>query len=105
MEKKYWKSLEEQANLPVTNPGQKDEDASRSLLDLIDEEIDSKPSSRRNFLKFCGFSFATAALQQVAKTRSIRQYPILISRKKLPLVWQTITHQLILMVRTTTEFW
>lgn len=62
MEKKYWKSLEEQANLPVINPGQKDEDASRSLLDLIDEEIDSKPSSRRNFLKFCGFSFATAAI-------------------------------------------
>ena len=62
MEKKYWKSLEDQANLHVTNLGQKDEDASRSLLDLIDEEIDSKPSSRRNFLKFCGFSFATAAI-------------------------------------------
>ncbi len=62
MEKKYWKSLEEQANLPVTNPGQKDADASRSLIDLIDEEIDGKPSSRRNFLKFCGFSFATAAI-------------------------------------------
>ena len=67
MEKKYWKSLEEQANLPVTNPGQKDEDASRSLLDLIDEEIDSKPSSRRNFLKFCGFSFATAAIATSCK--------------------------------------
>ena len=50
MEKKYWKSFEEQANLPVINPGQKDVDASRSLLDLIDEEIDGKPSSRRNFL-------------------------------------------------------
>jgi molybdopterin-containing oxidoreductase family iron-sulfur binding subunit len=62
MEKKYWKSLEEQANLPVINPGQKDVDASRSLLDMIDEEIDGKPSSRRNFLKFCGFSFATAAI-------------------------------------------
>jgi molybdopterin-containing oxidoreductase family iron-sulfur binding subunit len=62
MEKKYWKSLEEQANLPVINPGKKDEDASRSLLDMIDDEIDSKPSSRRNFLKFCGFSFATAAI-------------------------------------------
>ena len=62
MEKKYWKSLEEQANLPVINPGQKDEDASRSLLNLIDDEINTKPSSRRNFLKFCGFSFATAAI-------------------------------------------
>jgi Fe-S-cluster-containing dehydrogenase component/anaerobic selenocysteine-containing dehydrogenase len=62
MENKYWKSLEEQANLPVLNPGQKDGNVSRSLLDLIDEEIDGKPSSRRNFLKFCGFSFATAAI-------------------------------------------
>jgi len=62
MEKKYWKSLEEQANLPVINPGKKDEDASHSVLDLINEEIDGKPSSRRNFLKFCGFSFATAAI-------------------------------------------
>lgn len=67
MEKKYWKSLEEQANLPITNPGQKDVDASRSLLDLIDEEIESKPSSRRNFLKFCGFSFATAAIATSCK--------------------------------------
>ncbi len=62
MEKKYWKSLEEQSNLPVVNPGKQDEDASRSVLDLINEEIDGKPSSRRNFLKFCGFSFATAAI-------------------------------------------
>ena len=62
MEKKYWKSLEEQSNLPVVNPGKKDEDASKSVLDLINEEIDGKPSSRRNFLKFCGFSFATAAI-------------------------------------------
>jgi Fe-S-cluster-containing dehydrogenase component/anaerobic selenocysteine-containing dehydrogenase len=67
MEKKYWKSLEEQANMPVANPGQKDVDASRSLLDLIDEEIDGKPSSRRNFLKFCGFSFATAAIATSCK--------------------------------------
>lgn len=67
MEKKYWKSLEEQANLPIVNPGQKDVDASRSLIDLIDEEIDGKTSSRRNFLKFCGFSFATAAIATSCK--------------------------------------
>ncbi len=67
MEKKYWKSLEEQANLPEINTGRKDEDASRSVLDLIDEEIDGKPSSRRNFLKFCGFSFATAAIATSCK--------------------------------------
>ena len=67
MEKKYWKSLEEQSNLPTINPGQKDVDASRSVLDLINEEIDGKPSSRRNFLKFCGFSFATAAIATSCK--------------------------------------
>ncbi len=67
MEKKYWKSPEEQANLPEIHPGKKDIDASRSLLDLIDEEIDGKPSSRRNFLKFCGFSFATAAIATSCK--------------------------------------
>lgn len=34
----------------------------RSLLEIIDEEITAKPSSRRNFFKFCGFSFAGAAI-------------------------------------------
>jgi len=67
MEKKYWKSLEEKSNLPTFNPGRKDEDSSRSVLDLINEEIDGKPSSRRNFLKFCGFSFATAAIATSCK--------------------------------------
>lgn len=67
MEKKYWKSIEEKNNQPVINPGKADEDASKSLLDLINEEIDSKPSSRRNFLKFCGFSFATAAIATSCK--------------------------------------
>ena len=67
MEKKYWKSPEEYENQPVINIGQAEGDASRSLLELINEEIDSKPSSRRNFLKFCGFSFATAAITTSCK--------------------------------------
>lgn len=67
MEKKYWKSPEEQSNMHNLTPAGKDLDASKSLLDLIDDEIDSKPSSRRNFLKFCGFSFATAAIATSCK--------------------------------------
>jgi len=62
MEKKYWKSPEELNNAVVRI----DEDVlipeGKNLLDVIDEEIAGKPSSRRNFLKFCGFSFATAAI-------------------------------------------
>jgi len=67
MEKKYWKSIEEKNNQPLINHGKADEDSSKSLLDLINDEIDSKPSSRRNFLKFCGFSFATAAIATSCK--------------------------------------
>ncbi|MBW6489892.1 MAG: TAT-variant-translocated molybdopterin oxidoreductase [Lentimicrobium sp.] len=62
MEKKYWKSLDELNN--QTEPDLKTDQFpdGKNLLDIIDEEISQKPSSRRNFLKFCGFSFATAAI-------------------------------------------
>ncbi len=62
MEKKYWSSIETMNSVagdPVKDDGTNE---NRNLLELIDEEIASRPSSRRNFLKFCGFSFAGAAL-------------------------------------------
>lgn len=77
MEKKYWKSLEERNGLPVENPGKMDEDASRSLLELINEEIADKPSSRRNFLKFAGFSFATVAIATSCKNPVNTAIPML----------------------------
>lgn len=77
MEKKYWKSLEERNGTPVNNPGKHDEDASKSLLELINEEISEKPSSRRNFLKFAGFSFATAAIATSCKNPVNTAIPLL----------------------------
>ncbi len=62
MEKKYWKSTEELNNRNDSNRKADEIPDGKSLLDLIDQEITGKPSSRRNFLKFCGFSFATAAI-------------------------------------------
>ncbi|MBK6346722.1 MAG: Fe-S-cluster-containing hydrogenase [Bacteroidales bacterium] len=62
MEKKYWKSTEEFNNEVVPDYSENLIPEGKNLLDLIDEEIAQKPSSRRNFLKFCGFSFATAAI-------------------------------------------
>jgi len=62
MEKKYWKSTEELNNQVVPDYNENLIPEGKNLLDLIDEEIAQKPSSRRNFLKFCGFSFATAAI-------------------------------------------
>ena len=77
MEKKYWKSLEERNGLPLENHGSNDEDASKSLLELINEEVAQKPSSRRNFLKFAGFSFATAAIATSCKNPVSTAIPLL----------------------------
>ncbi|NTW26264.1 MAG: TAT-variant-translocated molybdopterin oxidoreductase, partial [Lentimicrobium sp.] len=62
MEKKYWKSPEALNNQAEEAFNENLIPEGKNLLDLIDEEIAQKPSSRRNFLKFCGFSFATAAI-------------------------------------------
>ncbi|PKP01792.1 MAG: hypothetical protein CVU14_04555 [Bacteroidetes bacterium HGW-Bacteroidetes-9] len=62
MEKKYWKSPAEVNNQAEHTYKENLIPEGKNLLDLIDEEIAQKPSSRRNFLKFCGFSFATAAI-------------------------------------------
>lgn len=83
MEKKYWKSIEEKNNLPIENPGAADQDASKSLLDLINEEVSQKPSSRRNFLKFCGFSFATAAIATSCKNPVNKAVPYLIQPEEV----------------------
>jgi len=61
MEKKYWSSVEV-LNGETHNAQDSHNSDERSLLEIIDEEITAKPSSRRNFLKFCGFSFAGAAI-------------------------------------------
>ena len=62
MEKKYWKSLEERNNQPDPDIYKEHIPDGKNLLDVINEEISEKSTSRRNFLKFCGFSFATAAI-------------------------------------------
>jgi len=77
MEKKYWKSLEERNGNQIENPGKHDEEASKSLIDLINEEVAEKPSSRRNFLKFAGFSFATAAIATSCKNPVNTAIPLL----------------------------
>lgn len=61
MEKKYWKSLEELNNQPSTEKGN-DSTHNESLLEIMNDEVAGKPTSRRNFLKMAGFGFATAAI-------------------------------------------
>jgi molybdopterin-containing oxidoreductase family iron-sulfur binding subunit len=77
--KKYWSSLDEFENKPIQ---QYDETAEirekNEILEFLQEETINKPSSRRDFLKFCGFSFATAAVLSSCKNPVNKAIPYLI---------------------------
>lgn len=82
MEKKYWSSVE------VLNGITRDENADehndgKSLLDVINDEVASRPSSRRNFLKFCGFSFATAAIASSCENPVKKAIPYLVKPEEV----------------------
>ncbi|HCT71536.1 MAG TPA: molybdopterin oxidoreductase, partial [Bacteroidales bacterium] len=77
MEKKYWKSLEELNNQPEDNKSADHIPQGKNLLDVINDEIADKPSSRRNFLKFCGFGFASAAIMSSCENPVKKAIPYL----------------------------
>lgn len=82
MEKKYWSSPEV-LNGIIEEPKENESAEGRSLLELIDEEITARPSSRRNFLKFCGFSFATAAIATSCENPVKKAIPYLIKPEEV----------------------
>lgn len=81
MEKKYWSNVEVLNG--IAEDTHKEENDGRSLLEIIDEEIASKPSSRRNFLKFCGFSFATAAIASSCENPVKKAIPYLVKPEEV----------------------
>ncbi|HLN52975.1 MAG TPA: 4Fe-4S dicluster domain-containing protein [Lentimicrobium sp.] len=62
MEKKYWSNIEVLNGVAGNQVKEDEVHDDLNLLEVIDKEISSRPTSRRNFLKFCGFSFAGAAI-------------------------------------------
>lgn len=58
--KKYWKSLEEY-NGTHFDPGEEDQ-SDISALELLSSENNESKTSRRDFLKWCGFSFMSATV-------------------------------------------
>jgi molybdopterin-containing oxidoreductase family iron-sulfur binding subunit len=61
--KKYWKSLEELKDIQEGSNLPKEKDPEFSIEGLTEKEVSDKlKSSRRDFLKFLGFSVGTAAL-------------------------------------------
>src|SRR6056297_3493684 len=63
MSQQYWKSLEEKAVGSENVDSVKDEISHKSSVQsLIQNELAGKTSSRRNFLKWCGFTFTSTAI-------------------------------------------
>ncbi len=58
--KKYWKSFDQYNEKPTKQ--EHDEFNSISALELLSGEISENKASRRDFLKWCGFSFMSAAV-------------------------------------------
>lgn len=82
MEKKYWSNVEVLKGINEdTSINESPQD--KSLIEIIDEEIASKPSSRRNFLKFCGFSFATAAIASSCENPVKKAIPYLVKPEEV----------------------
>lgn len=81
---KYWRSLEEYKNGPEKNVKKLVEEGQKNLvLDLADEKLGATHSSRRDFLKLVGFSFATAAITSSCEKPIQKAIPYLIKPEEI----------------------
>ncbi|MFC2080218.1 Fe-S-cluster-containing hydrogenase [Bacteroidota bacterium] len=81
---KYWRSLDEQKNGPDHQIEKIDEEKQKNLvLDLADEKFSGLSSSRRDFLKLVGFSFATAAITSSCEKPVQKAIPYLIKPEEI----------------------
>ena len=78
--KKYWKSLEERKQEPgKARAGQEHEVlAKQEIIDFLEKGGDQIRPGRRDFLKFCGFGVATAAVVSSCKNPVNKAIPYLV---------------------------
>lgn len=82
--KKYWKSIEDLKKPAEKEQVDNNEDTHKNrLLDLFDSGIDEKSTSRRDFLKLCGFSLTTAAVVASCEKPIQKAIPYLIKPEQL----------------------
>lgn len=78
MSHKYWTSIEEKHKGIGHLDTFKDEiPHNKSVQQLIQDDISNTSSSRRNFLKWCGFTFASAAITTSCETPVKKAIPYL----------------------------
>ena len=81
---KYWRSLDEYKNGPDPHVEKATEEEQKNLvLDLGSEKISGTRSSRRDFLKLVGFSFATAAITTSCEKPVQKAIPYLIKPEEI----------------------
>lgn len=83
MENKYWKTIN-QAGLPEHEPPVELKDSKESgLLDVLADDQNTKSSSRRDFLKWCGISFVSATVVSACENPVKKAIPYIIQPEEL----------------------
>lgn len=78
MSNKYWTSIDEKEKGVENIDTFKDEiPNNKSVQQLIQDDLSDKTSSRRNFLKWCGFTFASAAITSSCESPVKKAIPYL----------------------------
>ncbi len=82
-ENKYWKSLDEAGALAEQQQINK-KNLESGLLDVLaDDHLDKKSASRRDFLKWCGISFASATIVTACENPVKKAIPYIIQPEEL----------------------
>jgi len=80
--KKYWKDIGSR-NKEDCNQKQENRNMKKNLVELINDDIETMPaSSRRDFLKLCGFSFSVAALAS-CKSKISKAVPYVLAPEEI----------------------
>ncbi|MBE0637292.1 MAG: Fe-S-cluster-containing hydrogenase [Bacteroidales bacterium] len=82
-EKKYWKSLDESGAIAEQPTSIKDDHKSDLLELLSGNHLDKKSASRRDFLKWCGISFASATIVTACENPVKKAIPYIVQPEEL----------------------
>lgn len=82
-EKKYWKSLDKAGAL-AEHPKNMESERESGLLEVLSgDQLDKKSASRRDFLKWCGISFASATIVTACENPVKKAIPYIVQPEEL----------------------
>lgn len=96
MEKKYWKSLDKAGAVQEQPIMPKDENQETGILDVLSGDLNKNSTSRRDFLKWCGISFASATVVTACENPVKKAIPYIIQPEEIipgKATWYASTYQ------------